>query len=66
MEQPRRPGTYLTDVVPVQVEWQAGYLLPPTAPGLGIVFDETAARRYPFQMAEFPHYRRLDGSLTNW
>ena len=38
-EQPRRPGTTLTDVVPVQPEWEDGYLLPPTRPGLGIEFD---------------------------
>jgi L-alanine-DL-glutamate epimerase-like enolase superfamily enzyme len=66
MEQPRRPGTVLTDVVPVQMPFEAGYLLPPTAPGLGVVFDEAAAKARPFQMAEFPHYRRLDGSFTNW
>jgi galactonate dehydratase len=65
-EQPRRPGTWLTDVVPVQVEWQDGYLLPPTRPGLGIEFDREAARRSPFQMTESPHLHRLDGSLTNW
>jgi galactonate dehydratase len=66
MEQPRRPGTALTDVVPVQMPFEAGYLLPPTGPGLGVVFDEEAAKRHPFQMREFPHYRRLDGSFTNW
>jgi galactonate dehydratase len=65
-EQPRRPGTTLTDVVPVQVEWRDGYLLPPTRPGLGIEFDREAARRSPFQMTESPHLRRLDGSFTNW
>ncbi len=65
-EQPRRPGTYSTDVVPVQVPWVDGYLLPPTGPGLGIEFDREAARRSPFQMTESPHLRRLDGSLTNW
>ena len=65
-EQPRRPGTSLTDVVPVQVDWQDGYLLPPTRPGLGIEFDREAARRSPFQMTEGPHLRRLDGALTNW
>src|SRR5579859_2041407 len=65
-EQPRRPGTYLTDVVPVQVEWQDGYLLPPTLPGLGIEFDREAAKRAPFQMVEPTHLRRLDGSFTNW
>ena len=54
-----------TDVVPQQMTWQDGYLLPPTEPGLGVVFDEEAAKRHPFQMAELPHYRRLDGSLPN-
>jgi L-alanine-DL-glutamate epimerase-like enolase superfamily enzyme len=66
MEQPRRPGTALTDVVPVQVEWQDGYLLPPSRPGLGIEFDREAAKKHPFQMRELPHLRRLDGSVTNW
>ncbi|NCA13860.1 MAG: hypothetical protein EBS89_06960, partial [Proteobacteria bacterium] len=65
-EQPRRPGTSLTDVIPVQVPWEAGYLLPPTAPGLGIVFDREAARKHPFQMRELPRLSRLDGSFTNW
>src|SRR5947209_1253261 len=65
-EQPRRPGTTLTDVFPVQVEWQDGYLLPPERPGLGIEFDREAARRSPFRMTEMPHLRRLDGALTNW
>jgi len=65
-EQPRRPGTYSTDVVPVQVPWENGYLLPPTRPGLGIEFDREAARRSPFQMTESPHLHRRDGSLTNW
>ncbi|HXF61649.1 MAG TPA: galactonate dehydratase [Caldilineaceae bacterium] len=65
-EQPRRPGTTLTDVVPVQPEWEDGYLLPPKRPGLGIEFDREAAKRYPFRMTELPHLRRLDGSVTNW
>jgi len=65
-EQPRRPGTTLTDVVPVQPEWEDGYLLPPTRPGLGIEFDREAAKKHPFQMAELPHLHRLDGSVTNW
>jgi len=65
-EQPSRPGTTLTDVVPVQPEWEDGYLLPPTHPGLGIQFDREAARKHPFQMRELPHLRRLDGSVTNW
>jgi L-alanine-DL-glutamate epimerase-like enolase superfamily enzyme len=65
-EQPRRTGTVLTDVVPVQPQWQDGYLLPPTAPGLGIEFDREAAKKHPFQMTELPQFRREDGSFTNW
>src|SRR5579884_1744726 len=65
-EQPRKTGTVLTDVVPVQPEWKDGYLLPPARPGLGIEFDRDAARKHPFQMRELPHLRRLDGSFTNW
>jgi galactonate dehydratase len=65
-EQPRRPGTMLTDVVPVQTEWRDGYLLAPAHPGLGIEFDRAAAKAHPFQMTELPHLRRADGSFTNW
>ena len=65
-EQPRKTGTVLTDVVPVQPVWEDGYLLPPTRPGLGIEFYRGAAKKHPFQMAELPHLRRLDGSVTNW
>ena len=65
-EQPRRPGTMLTDVVPVQVDWADGYLLPPTRPGLGVEIDREAARAHPFQMSSGPRLTRLDGSFTNW
>jgi galactonate dehydratase len=65
-EQPYRPGTFLTDVFPVQPEWEDGYLLPPTRPGLGVEFDREAAKEHPFRMVELPHLRRSDGSVTNW
>jgi galactonate dehydratase len=65
-EQPRRPGTTLSDVVPVQIDWSDGYLLPPPRPGLGVEFDREAARRSPFKMTEPPHLHREDGSFTNW
>ncbi len=65
-EQPRRTGEVLADVVPVQPDWEDGYLLPPTRPGLGIEFDREAAKAYPFRQTELTHLRRLDGSFTNW
>ncbi|MFN2201223.1 MAG: mandelate racemase/muconate lactonizing enzyme family protein [Caldilineaceae bacterium] len=65
-EQPRKTGTVLTDVVPVQPEWEDGYLLPSDRPGLGIEFDREAARAHPFQQKENPRLQRVDGSFTNW
>jgi L-alanine-DL-glutamate epimerase-like enolase superfamily enzyme len=65
-EQPRRTGTVLTDVIPLQPEWEDGYLLPSDRPGLGIEFDREAARRNPFRQTELPRLHRLDGSFTNW
>jgi L-alanine-DL-glutamate epimerase-like enolase superfamily enzyme len=65
-EMPRKPMTRLTDVVPVQVDFADGHLLPPTRPGLGIEFDREAARKRPFQMQPAPLFRRADGGFTNW
>jgi galactonate dehydratase len=65
-EQPRKPGTVLCDVVPVQPVWKEGSLMPTDLPGLGIAFDCEAAKEHPFQMVELPHLYRLDGSITNW
>ena len=66
-EQPRKPGTMLTDVIHNQADWEDGYLLPPQAPGLGIEFDREAAKKYPYQPSfDRPQLRRLDGSFTNW
>lgn len=65
-EQPRKPGTMLTEIILNQPAWEEGYLLPPQGPGLGIEFDREAARKQPYQPFERPALRRLDGSFTNW
>ncbi len=65
-ELPRKPGTYMTDVFPVQLEWEGGYLLAPDRPGLGVEFDEDAANRHSFQMGRGPLLHREDGAFTNW
>jgi galactonate dehydratase len=38
----------------------------PTAPGLGVTFDEDVAVNYAFDYWEAPHWQRRDGSYTNW
>ena len=66
-ELPRAPMSSLTDVFPVQVPFEAGYLLPPESPGLGIEFNEDAITNVTTQEYGPPHgYQREDGSYTNW
>jgi galactonate dehydratase len=66
-EQPRRPGTTLTDIFPVQIGWSDGYLLPNGEPGLGVEFDERAALAAPFRPGGAGRLlRRDDGAITNW
>jgi galactonate dehydratase len=65
-ELPRVPGDTLVDVIPVQVPYEAGYLLPPDRPGLGVEFDEAAALAIGYREDIPPNFHRLDGSFTNW
>ncbi len=65
-ECPRVPGGYMQDLFPVYVPFEKGYLLPPGGYGLGIEFDESAAKKYPYKPGQAPELRRLDGAFTNW
>ena len=66
-ELPRAPMASLAAEFPVQVPFEAGYLLPPRAPGLGIEFNEAALTNASTQDYAPPTgYRRDDGSYTNW
>jgi len=63
----RIPGEVLPDLFPVQAPYQAGRLYPPTTPGLGIEFNESALGRYhPIADGHTPRLVREDGSFTNW
>jgi len=65
-ECPRVPGTALTDLFPVQVPFEKGYLLAPERPGLGIEFDESVVAKHPYAPGHSPALWRLDGSMANW
>ena len=54
------------DLFPVQLAYEAGCLLVPDAPGLGMEFNEEAAAGYGFKWLGGPQLRREDGSFTNW
>jgi galactonate dehydratase len=43
-----------------------GYVALPTAPGLGLRFDESLATRFPYNPIDTPHPTHLDGSVADW
>jgi galactonate dehydratase len=51
-------------VEPLQV--RDGYVQLPSAPGLGLRFDEALAERYPLQPLDTPHPTQADGSVADW
>jgi galactonate dehydratase len=51
---------------PVQPRLEGNSFPLPTAPGLGIEMDESVAQGQSWKFWEAPHYRRSDGSVTNW
>ncbi|MFV2051538.1 mandelate racemase/muconate lactonizing enzyme family protein [Aliiroseovarius sp. YM-037] len=41
-------GDFHLPLIKHSITWEGGYVLPPTAPGLGIEFDEDLARAHPY------------------
>lgn len=65
--QEHMPHTALTDeVFPHHYKFEAGYMYPGDAPGLGVDIDENLAAKYPYQRAYLPVARGLDGTLIDW
>ena len=54
------------DLFPCGMDLEGDYFPLPQEPGLGVEFNEEAASDYPFEYWEAPHWRRGDGSYTNW
>ncbi|MBL4917178.1 mandelate racemase/muconate lactonizing enzyme family protein [Szabonella alba] len=42
-------GEFHLKLIRNSIRWEAGYILPPEAPGLGIEFDEDLARAHPYR-----------------
>jgi len=41
-------GSFHQKLIKNSITWEDGYIIPPTAPGLGIDFDEDVARAHPY------------------
>lgn len=64
--QHRVGASYPRDLFPVMHELEGDRYPLPTAPGLGVEFNEDAVVNNPFAMWEAPHWQRTDGAFTNW
>jgi galactonate dehydratase len=64
--QHRLAAAYPSDLFPVMPALDGDCFPLPTAPGRGGEFDPEAAADYPFERWEAPHWKRRDGSYTNW
>jgi mannonate dehydratase len=65
--QEHMPHTPLTDAVfPHAYRFDAGYMHPGDASGLGVTIDEELAAKHPYQRAYLPVARLMDGTLTDW
>ncbi len=60
------PAWTLPDVFDCAFELTGNRLNVPQAPGIGVTFNEEAARAYPAEMTEPPHLHRRDGSHINY
>jgi galactonate dehydratase len=57
---------YPSDLFPLMSALDVDSFPLPIAPGLGVEFDPNAAADHPYDPWEAPHWRRRDGSYTNW
>ncbi len=42
-------GGFHADILKTPMQWEEGYVIPPTEPGLGIELDEEVAARHPYE-----------------
>jgi len=45
-------GGFHAEILKTRIQWVDGYVIPPTAPGLGIELNEEVAARYPYDRME--------------
>jgi 2-dehydro-3-deoxyphosphogalactonate aldolase len=55
-------GGFHAEILKRPVQWQDGYIIPPTAPGLGVELDEEVAAQHPYTGTRL-HLEMHDGPL---
>ncbi|MDW8327631.1 MAG: mandelate racemase/muconate lactonizing enzyme family protein [Anaerolineales bacterium] len=52
-------GGFHAEILKTPIRWEQGYILPPTAPGLGVELNEEVAERHPYHETKL-HLEMLD------
>jgi galactonate dehydratase len=66
-ERSPEPGfTFSDEIFPQQPRLEGAWHPVPDGPGLGVELNEEALADQTFRFSEAPHWRRRDGSYTNW
>jgi 2-dehydro-3-deoxyphosphogalactonate aldolase len=55
-------GGFHREILKAPIRWEEGYVIPPTAPGLGVELDEAVAERHPYD-GELLHLEMIDRPL---
>jgi 2-dehydro-3-deoxyphosphogalactonate aldolase len=57
-------GGFHTKILKTPIRWEAGYVIPPTAPGLGVELDEEVALAHPYPADGRLHLEMTDTPLS--
>ncbi|OVE77843.1 hypothetical protein BVX99_01515 [bacterium F16] len=56
----------VSEVFKTNYSFSDGYMTIDDTPGIGVEFDETACKKFPYDPATLPVNRLMDGTLVNW
>ena len=56
-------GGFHAEILKVPIQWQDGYVIPPTSPGLGIELNEAVALQHPYPKGAPLHLEMVDRPL---
>ena len=58
-------GGFHAEILKEPIQWQDGYIIPPTKPGLGVELNEEVAAKYPYTGKRL-HLDMLDRPVYQW